>query len=230
MFFTVIFLSISFHIYFLCLDPCQDVSCEFGTCVNGECVRGCSPPLIGCGPLETCFNGICVDRCVSQNITCPSGQICSNGFCIPSCITTTCSPGLTCMDGKCVESCNGVTCELLQECIDGECVNTANNPCNNIDCQELEPFVASSASRMNGCVADLDTNLNIIPNCCGSTREIFNGCGSGCGEQTCNDIVNPPPFPVICPAVCIDGCFCKPGYTRSSQNGECIPTFECFSQ
>ena len=98
-----------------------------------------------------------------------------------------------------------------------------------MDCPSPQSLL-NTGSSMNGCIADLNSNSNIIPNCCGSTREIFNECGSGCGEQTCNDIINPSPFPVICPAVCIDGCFCKPGYTRSSQNGECIPTLECFSQ
>jgi len=190
-----------------------------------------------CPPLQSCLNGVCVDTCDALNVRCGPGEVCSNGFCIGSCIATTCPIGTACIDGACLTTCGAQVCGLLQECVNDQCVNVANNPCNIADCDALfdstDPEIATvtnPGSSENGCVADINNEGNgFEPNCCGSTREFFNACASGCPEPTCTDILNPTTEVPLCPAFCRVGCFCKPGYTRVTPNGECIPTFDCLT-
>lgn len=53
---------------------------------------------------------------------------------------------------------------------------------------------------------------------CTGPNEEFNSCGSAC-PSTCTDRVR------VCPAVCVSGCFCRPGYVRN--NGVCVRAEDC---
>ena len=57
---------------------------------------------------------------------------------------------------------------------------------------------------------------------CGANEE-FTTCGTSC-PSTCRDrdIVGR-----ICPEVCVEGCFCREGYVRKEQNGECVLIEQC---
>ncbi|GFR17569.1 hypothetical protein TNCT_684051 [Trichonephila clavata] len=49
----------------------------------------------------------------------------------------------------------------------------------------------------------------------------YSDCGSPC-EKNC---LNPPQY---CPAFCVKGCFCNPGYIRLYfSDGPCIPESYC---
>ena len=54
---------------------------------------------------------------------------------------------------------------------------------------------------------------------CGANEE-FQDCGTSC-EDTCAE---PAKF---CFEVCVEGCFCREGYIRQSENGPCIREEEC---
>ncbi|XP_063696515.1 zonadhesin-like [Culicoides brevitarsis] len=55
---------------------------------------------------------------------------------------------------------------------------------------------------------------------CPGVHEFFNYCGSNCSTTCGEDRMN-------CPKICVQGCFCKPGYRRSKFNGECVPEAKC---
>jgi hypothetical protein len=59
-----------------------------------------------------------------------------------------------------------------------------------------------------------------IPIC--TSNEVYEECGTLCPE-TCND----KGVPKICPDVCVEGCFCKEGFVRKSENGQCVPIAAC---
>ena len=57
---------------------------------------------------------------------------------------------------------------------------------------------------------------------CGS-NEVLSDCASPCGEPSC---INPTNAGVICAAVCITTCVCKPDFIRD-RKGVCIPKSDC---
>ncbi|VDK18738.1 unnamed protein product [Anisakis simplex] len=52
-------------------------------------------------------------------------------------------------------------------------------------------------------------------------KEIYKSCGSACPK-----VCGKSDF-VPCPAICVQGCFCKQGYVFSREGGVCIPESEC---
>lgn len=56
-------------------------------------------------------------------------------------------------------------------------------------------------------------------------NEHYTDCGSGCGDLTCN---LQSFAAVICPSVCVSGCFCDEGYVRNAE-GVCVPPKTCPS-
>ncbi|XP_015596274.1 chymotrypsin inhibitor [Cephus cinctus] len=56
-------------------------------------------------------------------------------------------------------------------------------------------------------------------------------CGPNQVYQTCGPICRPScdfPRHMICPKVCVRGCFCVPGYVSTSHmSRECIPPYLC---
>lgn len=60
---------------------------------------------------------------------------------------------------------------------------------------------------------------------CGRNEE-YSDCGSACPE-TCDRFKYPMSTePTYCIAMCVEGCFCKPGFYRSSR-GRCVAAEEC---
>lgn len=59
---------------------------------------------------------------------------------------------------------------------------------------------------------------------CNAPNEEYNECGSSCPD-TCENFG----VPRFCTAVCVEGCFCKPGYVRDSKSAEksCILPEQC---
>ncbi|XP_011299076.1 chymotrypsin-elastase inhibitor ixodidin-like [Fopius arisanus] len=69
----------------------------------------------------------------------------------------------------------------------------------------------------------IDVNCQDGERNCGP-NETWDSCGSGCGEATCH---NPRRTKgVMCPAVCVPGCFCNRGWIRSEPRGSCVRS--CF--
>ncbi|XP_073952243.1 zonadhesin-like isoform X2 [Choristoneura fumiferana] len=58
---------------------------------------------------------------------------------------------------------------------------------------------------------------------CTQPNEVATDCGSGCNDRNCDDYKRTD---IVCPAVCIRGCFCAPGYVRNAY-GVCIPPNQC---
>ncbi|KAL7030428.1 hypothetical protein ACKWTF_006655 [Chironomus riparius] len=52
---------------------------------------------------------------------------------------------------------------------------------------------------------------------CARQNEVYT---CGCADKVCNE-------PQIICIRCMDGCFCKPGYVRDSNNGKCILENQC---
>uniref|UniRef100_A0A4Y0BF47 TIL domain-containing protein n=1 Tax=Anopheles funestus TaxID=62324 RepID=A0A4Y0BF47_ANOFN len=70
------------------------------------------------------------------------------------------------------------------------------------------------------CVCAQDPEASIATPLCGR-GEAYTICGSSCTEPKCK-----PDKPMICPAICYMGCFCRDGFARS-RNGVCVPRFMC---
>ncbi|KAI8420775.1 hypothetical protein MSG28_007986 [Choristoneura fumiferana] len=60
---------------------------------------------------------------------------------------------------------------------------------------------------------------------CTQPNEVATDCGSGCNDRNCDDYKRTD---IVCPAVCIRGCFCAPGYVRNAY-GVCIPPNQCHN-
>ena len=57
---------------------------------------------------------------------------------------------------------------------------------------------------------------------CTDVNEVRNSCGSAC-PKTC---ANMKMTGIACIEMCVDGCFCKPGFVRNAQ-GKCVLTKDC---
>ncbi|XP_077494810.1 inducible metalloproteinase inhibitor protein-like [Amblyomma americanum] len=57
--------------------------------------------------------------------------------------------------------------------------------------------------------------------CRGDLYADYKSCGSRCAP-ICNGTLSE-----VCPDICVGGCFCLPGYVRSSHNGTCVPIDVC---
>ena len=196
-----------------CVDPCQDVLCEFGecvngecvipteplcnadpplictsdeTCVDGECVPGCSPPFINCGPSERCLDGICVDAC--QDIICQLG-VCINGDCVlptePLCNINPpliCTALETCVNGECVRGCSGpfINCGPSEQCLNGICVDRCTP---NIGCpsgQTCSNGFCIPSCISTTCLSGLTCmDGKCVEPCNGNTCELLQECING---------------------------------------------------
>ena len=52
--------------------------------------------------------------------------------------------------------------------------------------------------------------------------KLFEMCGTAC-PLTCENYRNQP---LVCPAVCVEGCFCPHGLVETS-DGQCVPPVAC---
>lgn len=55
-----------------------------------------------------------------------------------------------------------------------------------------------------------------------SKNEAHSECGTSC-QHVCKQLV-----PSICSSNCVSGCFCKPGFVRSTPKGPCVPLEGCL--
>lgn len=60
----------------------------------------------------------------------------------------------------------------------------------------------------------------LLPEECPEGEE-YNSCGSMC-PATCSQ-----PGPVMCPLMCVEGCFCPQGQVRDELSGQCIAPEQC---
>ncbi|XP_050075829.1 zonadhesin-like [Anopheles maculipalpis] len=61
------------------------------------------------------------------------------------------------------------------------------------------------------------------PIVCTDPREIYDECGSACGDRTCD---NQRRSDVKCSKQCVEGCYCRNGYVRDKSR-HCIPAYRC---
>uniref|UniRef100_A0A182N7E6 TIL domain-containing protein n=1 Tax=Anopheles dirus TaxID=7168 RepID=A0A182N7E6_9DIPT len=61
------------------------------------------------------------------------------------------------------------------------------------------------------------------PIVCTDPREMYDECGSACGDRTCE---NQRRSDVHCTKQCVEGCFCRNGYVRDKDRN-CIPAYRC---
>ncbi|XP_068906955.1 tenascin-like [Tenebrio molitor] len=235
-----------------CNDNEEFTSCGTAcppTCQNKNprvCTDNC---IIGCvckkGYIREGPNG----RCVPES--CENVPICSENEKFSTCATAcpktcnetepricplVCIKGCTCRDGFVREKLSGrcipeVSCqntcgenEIYKECgtlCPGTCaqpVRTCERKClRGCFCKDgylLDDQTGKCIKRDN-CPTNCD-----IPIC--TSNEVYEECGTLCPE-TCND----KGVPKICPDVCVEGCFCKEGFVRKSENGQCVPVAAC---
>ncbi|KAB0800118.1 hypothetical protein PPYR_07998 [Photinus pyralis] len=228
-------------------EQCSDKFCK-RTCenINGPigcprvCVEGCScmhgfvwnQNDTECIPVEDCsFEcGLnqhwsqcsdiqCRRTCANfgQDVPCPqmcmSGCTCDSGY-VWNSNETECIPACDCGKDVCLEN------EEWGSCANPECKRTCQNT-NEKVCSDCFPGCVCRA----GYIWD-----EILQECvpedhcsgCGINANM-SSCTNGC-EPTCQ---GPSPFP--CPAVCIPGCACLPGYLMDHHQGHCVLPSECSS-
>ena len=105
------------------------------------------------------------------------------------------------------------------DCRDPTCLNEgcllSKRPCLNAPC-ESRCYCADGFARIDGvCVPREKCNKN-----CPDPNSTFKSCGTSC-EPTCDK-----PNPMICPKICVAGCFCNAGFIKDS-TGVCIPIEKC---
>ena len=62
---------------------------------------------------------------------------------------------------------------------------------------------------------------------CLDVHQEYRTCGSAC-PLTCSDVRHARYFR-LCPSKCVQGCFCKRGFTRRShRKSQCIPDWRCW--
>lgn len=58
---------------------------------------------------------------------------------------------------------------------------------------------------------------------CTGIHQVYNGCGSACAP-TCDNYKDAS---VACIDLCVDGCFCEPGYVKNTVTDTCVLPAEC---
>jgi hypothetical protein len=139
----------------VCIDPCQDVSCDAGLiCVRGDC-RDCYSA--GCPNGQLCYKRECQeDRCA--NMLCSASEYCFDGACVALCRDSECPTGQSCgPSGSCeADRCVGVTCGEDDVCRAGQC---ESNPCRTLACT-----VGNTCVPELGCIPDPCTVTVCPPN------------------------------------------------------------------
>ncbi|XP_055930162.1 zonadhesin-like [Argiope bruennichi] len=184
---------------------------------SGRCVRPEQCPLI-CSENEEfqeCGTA-CAANCTNPKPTHPCPAICVRGcFCRPGFIRDP--------SGRCVrpEQCP-VVCgenELFQEC-GTSCPAKCPNLLPQLPCPEM---CVRGCFCKPGFVRD-PTGKCVRPEQCPvvcGENEVFQECGTAC-PASCSS-----PVPQrACPAICVRGCFCKPGFIRDS-SGRCVRPEQC---
>ena len=69
------------------------------------------------------------------------------------------------------------------------------------------------------------SNEFVFTESCGANEE-FTECGSACAG-TCQTLEDLSSGVLGCIAACVKGCFCREGYIRNEETGECVLTKDC---
>ncbi|ULT92595.1 hypothetical protein L3Y34_009999 [Caenorhabditis briggsae] len=217
------------------------------TCANVLCMGpgGCAmvEPFPGGKPQPQCLDPSCKSTC--QTTKCAANQVCvmTKATCVkePCCPVPQCRPikvdpvpPLTCATMLCKAPGRCVMVESpgskpQPQCLDASCRNT----CSNKFCWFWEECFLSKVT----CVKE---PCCPIPTCrlrkitfpplfpirekrqayqrCTGKNQVWSDCGSACPAR-CDQ-----KEPVMCPAVCVAGCFCKDGYILNDK-GQCVKHF-----
>jgi hypothetical protein len=100
--FTLVLLALSLSFSACTKDPCKDVSCSHGTCIEGACQ--CEPGYSGsnCDVLDPCFGVDCVNgQCQNGNCNCDPGWMGANCDVPDPCFNLSCQNGGYCVNGIC---------------------------------------------------------------------------------------------------------------------------------
>ncbi|UJR07791.1 hypothetical protein I4U23_012073 [Adineta vaga] len=135
------------------------------------------------------------------------------------------SPKQCCPEDEVFKSC-GTACPLTCEDIrnstsDDKCTKQCVKGC---FCQE---GYVRETDKNSACIkSELCSSTTLSPDECSNENEIHQDCGSACPE-TCNDVLQPDSTKA-CTLQCVEGCFCKKGYVRdTNNNGTCIERERC---
>uniref|UniRef100_A0A1B0CYU9 TIL domain-containing protein n=1 Tax=Phlebotomus papatasi TaxID=29031 RepID=A0A1B0CYU9_PHLPP len=199
-----------------CMESCYEDSSKCRTCERSGCfcIDGYSRINGVCRPDKECPNKQCpafevyLECGSSCQDNCDKSQVCAD-VCVPGCY---CAPGYARVDGKCVPR---------KKCP--------------AQCPENEHYLSCGNNCIDHCDRDrLDCPPDCIPGCyCNNDYARINGkcvprkqctqckfneeyltCGNAC-QDLCDTSA------VRCTDECIQGCFCKTGYSRI--NGVCVP-------
>ncbi|KAI4463457.1 riddle [Holotrichia oblita] len=235
--------------YDMCLDVCPL------TCENYQNPPHCSPGIVcneGCKCKEgyVLLNGVCVPikECPSNlwPIPCTMNstfqykgihvKTCDNVDLYPS------DPGCYCRKGYFWDRNSGtcvlkVDCPIEYNCFDNEelsdCKPTWQPTCalpHLRTCFPIAPTVCEKACVCkDGYVWDSESGFCVVPRKCSGLlcplNEEWSSCVPPC-TPTCNN-----PIPSICPyQLCKEGCECKPGFIRETENGGCVLPTDCPSK
>ncbi|KAG5679449.1 hypothetical protein PVAND_009014 [Polypedilum vanderplanki] len=122
--------------------------------------------------------------------------------------------------------------EIYSDCGANGCQNTCDNPLLSTYCKAM---CIPGCICENGYIRDSNNNCILPQDCpisttvapttisstCPKAHEIYTDCGSLCAK-TCEN----KDKTVMCPMVCVTGCFCEAGYVRND-NGDCILAEQC---
>ncbi|XP_031339682.1 zonadhesin-like [Photinus pyralis] len=228
-------------------EQCSDKFCR-RTCenINGPvacldiCLEGCScmhgfiwnQDETECIPVEDCASECGLNQHWSQCSDIQCRRTCANfGQDVPC--PQMCMSGCTCDSGyvwnsnetECIQACDcGKDVCLENEewggCANPECKRTCQNT-NEKACSDCFPGCVCREGYIWDEIAQKCVPEDHCSGC--GINANMSSCTSGC-EPTCQ---GPSPFP--CPAVCIPGCACLPGYLMDHHQGHCVLPSECSS-
>ncbi|XP_055677620.1 zonadhesin-like isoform X2 [Lutzomyia longipalpis] len=210
------------EVYLECGGACQDDCDQLKPCTE-QCVSGCF-----CEDGYARINGKCVPK-YKCPVECPEHEHyvpCGNN-CLDSCdkdlldCSSDCYPGCYCddgfarIDGKCVPEKYCKKCSLNEEFL--KCGNACQDLCNASATQCTDQCVAGcfcqeGYSRINGVCVPRSNCFNC------NSGEVYTQCGNPCLESCDRNVL-------FCPALCEEGCFCAPGFSRIK--GQCLPNELC---
>jgi hypothetical protein len=166
----------------------------------------------------------------------PCPVTCENRLNPPMC-RAMCRPGCYCKDGYVRDARDN--CILAEKCprvVPPACKGAheirtgCETDCNNMTkCAGIVPGGFAPCFCKDGYVRNNDRNCvlpeacpAIKPICSAAEHKMYSECNAHCPIKTCEN----PEGPMICPAICVEGCICEDGYVQDS-DGNCVTQDAC---